>query len=40
MNKLDVGVNAYMDEQNKKSGEIEEPLQTTTDAAHSGEGKS
>lgn len=29
MNKLEVGVNAYMDEQNKKGGEIEVPPQAT-----------
>lgn len=31
MNKLEAGVNAYMDEQNKKGGEIEVPPQTTAD---------
>lgn len=31
MNKLEAGVNAYMDEQNKKCGEIEVPPHTTVD---------
>lgn len=30
-NKLEVGVNTYMDEQNKKGKEIEVPSQTTAD---------